>query len=330
MKQVLFFLLIAVTAQLVNAQSVGIGTTTPNASAQLDISSTTKGLLIPRMTSTNRAFISNPANGLLVYDTTQNRMYQYQDGAWRYFINDNYWRTSTTRNWVYNTTDSIGIGTSVPTQRLDVNGDIRSRNNLIADNNVTAQGTVSGAALATGGNIIVVGASVLSGDVTTNSDLIINNTAATMQLKSSSVNKGFFQLSGNNVRFGTNSGNTTGNLIMRMNGNDRVQINAAGDIDLDGKITRSSVTGVASLLPVCMGHIGSSGNVEFGSNNFSVAHPSANLYEITCTQFNAASILLVTPKSGVASYEAGFVSPGKMYVLGSSNFSFYFVVYNLN
>ena len=43
-----------------------------------------------------------------------------------------------------------------------------------------------------------------------------------MQLKSSSVNKGFYQLSGDNVRFGTNSGNTVGNVILRMDGDDMI------------------------------------------------------------------------------------------------------------
>jgi hypothetical protein len=47
----------------------GIGTTTPNASAKLEISSTDKGLLIPRMTAAQRAAITTPANGLLVYQT---------------------------------------------------------------------------------------------------------------------------------------------------------------------------------------------------------------------------------------------------------------------
>jgi len=47
----------------------GIGTTTPNASAKLEIASTDKGLLIPRMTAAQRAAIVTPANGLLVYQT---------------------------------------------------------------------------------------------------------------------------------------------------------------------------------------------------------------------------------------------------------------------
>jgi hypothetical protein len=54
----------------VNAQT-GIGTTTPNAAAKLEIASTDKGLLIPRMTKAQREAItlSAAANGLMVYQT---------------------------------------------------------------------------------------------------------------------------------------------------------------------------------------------------------------------------------------------------------------------
>ena len=48
---------------------VGIGTNTPNASAALDITSTTSGLLIPRMTDQQRLDIYDPAPGLMVYVT---------------------------------------------------------------------------------------------------------------------------------------------------------------------------------------------------------------------------------------------------------------------
>lgn len=55
-------------------QSVGIGTSTPNASAQLDISSTGRGLLIPRMNSAAINAIPNPAKGLMVLDTAKNQL----------------------------------------------------------------------------------------------------------------------------------------------------------------------------------------------------------------------------------------------------------------
>lgn len=47
----------------------GIGTTSPDASAKLDISSTTKGLLAPRMTAAQKNGITLPATGLLIYQT---------------------------------------------------------------------------------------------------------------------------------------------------------------------------------------------------------------------------------------------------------------------
>ena len=56
-------------SQLVAHAQVGVGTTTPNASAQLDVTSTTLGFLPPRMTSAQRVGIVSPAAGLLVYQT---------------------------------------------------------------------------------------------------------------------------------------------------------------------------------------------------------------------------------------------------------------------
>jgi hypothetical protein len=50
-------------------QSTGIGTAAPNASAQLDITSSNKGLLPPRMTIAQRDAINNPAPGLMIFNT---------------------------------------------------------------------------------------------------------------------------------------------------------------------------------------------------------------------------------------------------------------------
>lgn len=60
---------------------VGIGTTTPDASAQLDISSSSKGLLTPRMTSAQRTSITNPATGLLVFQTDATQGFYYYNGS---------------------------------------------------------------------------------------------------------------------------------------------------------------------------------------------------------------------------------------------------------
>lgn len=67
---------------------VGIGTE-PDDSAMLDVSSTEKGLLMPRMTSSQRTAISSPADGLVVFDTDENAFYYYNSGNWKKFVDEN-------------------------------------------------------------------------------------------------------------------------------------------------------------------------------------------------------------------------------------------------
>lgn len=64
------------------AQNVGIGTTTPDASALVDMNSATKGVLFPRVTSTERNAINAPALGLMVFDIEKNLPYYYNGTRW--------------------------------------------------------------------------------------------------------------------------------------------------------------------------------------------------------------------------------------------------------
>ncbi len=64
----LFFLALYIPA-LVNAQ-VGVGTLTPDPSAKLEVSGTSRGFLPPRLTTVERNLINNPASGLIVFNTT--------------------------------------------------------------------------------------------------------------------------------------------------------------------------------------------------------------------------------------------------------------------
>jgi hypothetical protein len=66
---------------MVRAQSVGIGTQNPNASAMLDVSSSSKGLLIPRMTENQKNQIANPATGLLIWQTDGMSGFYYNHGT---------------------------------------------------------------------------------------------------------------------------------------------------------------------------------------------------------------------------------------------------------
>lgn len=72
----------AVCAVVIHAQdgSVGIGTTVPDASALLDLTSTRKGLLMPRMTTAERDAILLPARGLMVFNSTSMR-FEYNAGT---------------------------------------------------------------------------------------------------------------------------------------------------------------------------------------------------------------------------------------------------------
>ena len=87
MKKVYFVLLLALfpfTGLLAQNNNVGIGTTTPNATAVLDVTSSNKGVLVPRLTTAQRTAIVSPAQGLLVYDTDLGCFYYYNTttSAW--------------------------------------------------------------------------------------------------------------------------------------------------------------------------------------------------------------------------------------------------------
>ena len=69
MKKIILWTLCFISIATLQAQ-VGINTSTPNVSAALDIESTNKGILIPRMTTVQKIAIATPVEGLLVYDTT--------------------------------------------------------------------------------------------------------------------------------------------------------------------------------------------------------------------------------------------------------------------
>ena len=100
---------------------VGIGTTTPDSSAMLDIDSTTSGILIPRMTEVERDAIVTPATGLLIYQTNNTPGFYYFNGAiWTTFGGaDNDWIV--TGNDMYNANSgNVGVGTNTPSTKFHI------------------------------------------------------------------------------------------------------------------------------------------------------------------------------------------------------------------
>lgn len=110
------------------AQSVAINTdgSLANSSALLDVKSATKGILIPRLTETQRNAISSPATSLMIYQVNNSPGYYYNSGTpavpvWTKMLqgSDNFWQAN--GDHIFNTnTAYVGIGTSDPKTRLHV------------------------------------------------------------------------------------------------------------------------------------------------------------------------------------------------------------------
>jgi len=105
MKKSLFLLMISCSYVL--AQNVGIGTTSPHASAKLEVSATDKGLLIPRVNlvaANNPAPVTSPATGLLVFNTATSGTYPNDVYPGYYYWNGTRWVRQVSQNisvWYY-------------------------------------------------------------------------------------------------------------------------------------------------------------------------------------------------------------------------------------
>jgi len=150
---------------------VGIGTTSPNTKSLLDLTSTTTGLLIPRMTQTERLAmsLSGTETGLLVYQpiagtTSPAGLYSYDGASWKQYATsaspgtegstlrwsiNNGWVTTTN---IYNGGGSIGIGTLTPSEKMQFNsgGDSRIRFTNTATGTTQTDGLLIGVLSTTG------------------------------------------------------------------------------------------------------------------------------------------------------------------------------------
>ena len=145
MKKCFTILITLISICTIRAQ-VGIGTTSPASGAMLDINSTTSGLLIPRVTQTQRDAIGSPSTGLLIYQTDNTPGFYFYNGtAWSTLGGaDNLGNHTATQNvqlggnWISNDGDnegiaidaagSIGIGINTPGENLQIHEPTASSN----------------------------------------------------------------------------------------------------------------------------------------------------------------------------------------------------------
>ena len=156
----LLFLLWALYAPIVLFAQVGIGTQTPNIKSVLDLSSTSQGFLVPRLTGLQRSQMNLAADviGLMVFHTDASKGIYYYDGStWvtpppSGTVNGQTIRWDGTK-WaptsnLFNQGSSIGIGTSSPNNLFHIHSAILPNTRIQFTNNTTGS---------SGGDGLVVG-----------------------------------------------------------------------------------------------------------------------------------------------------------------------------
>jgi hypothetical protein len=117
MAVIVSFTTIALKAQM----AVNTDGSAPHTSAMLDVKSTTKGFLLPRMTTVQRNTLGGIATaGLMVYDTDLGKLYFHNGSGWNESGVGNYWTKVSGFVILSNITDFVGIGTTTPNRPLEV------------------------------------------------------------------------------------------------------------------------------------------------------------------------------------------------------------------
>ena len=132
MKSPIAILFLTFFSSIVFGQSTGINNRTPNSKAALDVvASGNQGMLIPRISDSQRLAITNPPTGLICYSTTDNLIWYYNGSNWVTIPNSaiNAWSQSGSNVILTNSTQNVGIGVT-PIAKLEVRGDDASNTNL--------------------------------------------------------------------------------------------------------------------------------------------------------------------------------------------------------
>ena len=241
----------------------GIGTTTPDASAKLEVASTNKGFLPPRvaLTATNSASpITSPATGLLIFNTASagtipNQVspgYYYWDGVSSKWVRledkadnlGNHTATDNIRlNGYYLSNDggnegirvdnsgNVGVGTNTPTAKLNIaGGGVRIASGL---GNTSTRPSVN---TSTVGNYEIrgVGGGTSQNDLADDGFLRLSAGGGTNTIQQSSID-----LSG----YSATVPDMSNTIVMRTAGAERLRIDNSGNVNITGKINVTDPSG---------------------------------------------------------------------------------------
>lgn len=289
----LLFCVVLFASLTLNAQ-VGIGTTNPDASSLLEVQSTTKGLLTPRMTTAQRTAISSPANGLLVYDTDESAFYYYESASWSRLKGaekrDNYVLVKSQADLPAPSGSVITLdentfyeinGTIALTASINLNGAYISGLDATEDVLSYTGGTVFSGS--TGGsirNITITGARAFNISASVSESLLVQNTivANTTTSVGTIANLGLF----------------FGNIVQFLNNADGVTYTNIGNLLLNNQAWLSSNGGTFEKLS------GTFGLVQKVSG-FSTVSGSARAFDVSSNPIVGNGVLLSTVFSGTSS-----------------------------
>jgi hypothetical protein len=306
MKRILVIYILASLACTTSfTQSVGIGTTTPNSSAQLDIQSNSRGMLIPRMTSAQRAAIAAPATGLLVFDNTTGSFWFKSAGNWIELVDtlNNVWKKNGTNAYV-GTSGNVGIGTPTPSYDVHLNrpspsigftdaGKGHFSGTIVGDSadlvinayrrslGINPSGNVIlqvNAALATSGKVGI-------GTYEPDTKLHIDNGS-----NANASSGGYLQIGASNsanIAFDNNeiqarSNGAAGKLFMQANGGD-LQLGGTNHILFNEGYQlyrKRPLSSYADLLPIAYAKVNSGGTALSGTGNLSVSQVGEGEYRL--------------------------------------------------
>jgi hypothetical protein len=264
--------------------AVGIGLTSIDSSAQLHMSSTTKGLLMPRLTTTQMNAIGTPANGLMIYNTTTSQLYVYSGGVW----------TALASGGGSGTVTSITAGTGLSGGTITTSGTIALANTAVvagaytsANITIDAQGRITSAANGSGGG----GYSAITQSLTGNRILInapTDDNSSILQVNGNIRGKRLLATGDTNNTSNTFIGFDAGNAALTGSTTDSIGI---GQYTLSGA---SGMTGTIAIGRNCYsGTFVGNGNIAIGystataigNNNF------ANIYNTIIGAYAGSNLI---------------------------------------
>ena len=247
----------------------------PNDKAMLDVESTNKGILIPRMNTASRDGIAAPPDGLMIYNNQTKKFNYFDNTVWQDGLFSNQWNVSGSN--ISYSGGFVGIGIAAPTRNLVIN---------------SAAGVVSSILMqqtATTGNGIndgfLVGSNLnLQGEIWNfeNSGLIFGTNNLERMRINSIGNVGIGEQIPDEKLEVNGNVKVIGNLGVGLAGAATQKLDVNGTIKLTGEVNRTA-TGDANMIPIAYGTIQENNDILSGSGNFTITDLGAGHKQITVT-----------------------------------------------